>query len=358
MKALVLCAGKGTRLQPITYSLPKHVIPIANQPIVFHIIKKLVNLGITEIGLIVGYKQEIIREVVGNGSKLGAKVEYIVQDEPKGLAHAVKIGQSFVGSEPFMVFLGDNIFEDDLSNLVKRYEKEKPDSIIILKEVDEPQRFGIAIMEEDRLVKVVEKPKDPPSNLAIAGVYIFDERVFFAIDNLKPSWRGEYEITDAIQELIDQNLVVKGEILNGKWLDTGKPEDILDANQYLIQKLKGLYIHGFIDENSSLKNSVYIGKNSKIENCKIIGPIIIGEKCFISNSTLYPNTCIGNDSKIVDTEIENSIIMKNCSILNIKGKISDSIIGENVKINFPDKIGTIEKKFKLILGNDAIITGE
>lgn len=358
MKALVLCAGKGTRLQPITYSLPKHVIPLANQPIVFHIIKKLVNLGITEIGLIVGYKQEIIREVVGNGVKLGAKVEYIVQDEPKGLAHAVKIGQSFVGSEPFMVFLGDNIFEDDLSNLVKRYKIEKPDSIIILKEVDEPQRFGIAIMEEDRLVKVVEKPKEPPSNWAIAGVYIFDERVFSAIDNLKPSWRGEYEITDAIQELIDQNLVVKGEILKGKWLDTGKPEDILDANQYLMQKLKGLYIHGFIDESSSLENSVYIGKNSKIENCKIVGPIIIGEKCFISNSTLYPNTCIGNDSKIVDTEIENSIIMKNCSILNIKGKISDSIIGENVKIHSPDKIGTIEKKCKLILGNDAIIIGE
>ena len=358
MKALVLCAGKGTRLQPITYSLPKHVIPIANQPIVFHIIKKLVNLGITEIGLIVGYKQEIIRQVVGNGVQLGAKVEYFVQEEPKGLAHAVKMGQSFVGSEPFMVFLGDNIFEDDLSNLVKRYEKEKPDSIIILKEVDEPQRFGIATMDGDRLVKVVEKPKEPPSNLAIAGVYIFDERVFFAIDNLKPSWRGEYEITDAIQALIDQNLIVKGEILKGKWLDTGKPEDILDANQYLMQKLKGLYIHGDIDEISVLENSVYIGKNSKIYNCKIIGPIIIGEKCFISNSSLYPNTCIGNNSKIADTEIENSIIMKNSSISNIKGKISDSIIGENVNIHSPDKTGTIENKYKIIFGNDTVLICE
>jgi len=352
MKALILCAGKGTRLQPITHSLPKHVIPIANQPIIFHIIKKLVNLGITEIGLIVGYKQEIIRKVVGNGLKLGAKIEYFVQEEPKGLAHAVKMGQEFVGSEPFMVFLGDNIFEDDLRNFVKRYETEKPDSIVILKEVDEPERFGIAVLEGDKLVKVVEKPKHPQSNLAIAGVYIFDENVFPAIDSLKPSWRGEYEITDAIQRLIDQNLIVKGEILEGKWLDTGKPKDILDANQYLMNKLKGWYIRGDIDKESKLENSVYIGTDSKIENCEITGPVAIGQRCVISNSTLYPNTCIGDECKITDTRIANSIVMKKCLISNVKGKILDSLIGENVTIS------NIKNNCSLLLGNNDIIKGE
>ncbi|MBC8527480.1 MAG: glucose-1-phosphate thymidylyltransferase [Candidatus Cloacimonetes bacterium] len=352
MKAIILCAGKGTRLQPITYSLPKHVIPLANQPIIFHIIKKLVNLGIREIGLIVGYKMEIIREVVGNGSQLGAKIEYIVQNEPKGLAHAVKMGQSFIGSEPFMVFLGDNIFEDDLSNLVKHYEREKPSSIIILKEVNEPQRFGIAILEGDRVVKVVEKPKDPPSNLAIAGVYIFDEGIFTAIDILKPSKRGEYEITDAIQILINQNLVVKGEILQGKWLDTGKPKDILDANQYLMEKLKGLHILGDLDENSVLENSIYIDKNTRVENCKIIGPVIIGKNCLISNSTLYPNTCIGDATKINNANIENSVIMEKCVIANVKGKIFNSIIGNNVNIF------DIEKNCCLLLGSDDRIISE
>lgn len=351
MKAVILCAGKGTRLQPITHSLPKHVIPLANQPIVFHIIKKLVNLGITEIGLIVGYKQEIIREVVGNGSQFGVKIEYIVQDEPKGLAHAVKMAQSFVGSEPFMVFLGDNIFEDDLSNLVKRYKTEKPSSIIILKEVNEPERFGIAIIENGRLLKVVEKPKKPPSNLAIAGVYIFDKNVFPAIDNLKPSWRGEYEITDAIQGLIDQNLIVKGEILQGKWLDTGKPKDILDANKYLMEKLKGWHIHGDLDEESILENSVYIGKNSKIANCKIIGPVIIAENCVVTNSNLFPNTCIGSDSKVDNANIMNSIIMKKCVISNVKGKIFNSIIGENVTIS------NLKNNCKLLLGSDDELIG-
>jgi glucose-1-phosphate thymidylyltransferase len=357
MKAIVLCAGKGTRLQPITYSLPKPVIPIANQPIVFHIIKKLVNLGITEIGLIVGYKQEVIREVVGDGSRLGAKVEYFVQEEPKGLANAVKMGQEFVKSEPFMLFLGDNIFEDDLRNFVKRYETEKPDSIVILKEVDEPQRFGIAIMDGDRLVKVVEKPKHPQSNLAIAGVYIFDERVFPAIDRLKPSWRGEYEITDAIQALIDKNLVVKGEILQGKWLDTGEPQDILDANQYLMDKLKGWYLCGDLDEISILENSVYIGRNSKVENCKIIGPVIIGESCVVINSTLFPNTCIGDESMIDNANIENSIVMKECVISNVKGKIVDSIIGERVNISSLNKMENIDNVCKLLLGSDAKIVG-
>ncbi|MBC8383445.1 MAG: glucose-1-phosphate thymidylyltransferase [Candidatus Cloacimonetes bacterium] len=355
MKALVLCAGKGTRLQPLTYSMPKHILPLANVPIVFHIIKKLVNLGITEIGLIVGYMQEQIRETVGDGSQLGAKVTYIVQDKPKGLAHAVKMGQDFVGDDSFMVFLGDNIFEDDLTNLVRRYNEEKPSCIINLKEVDDPQRFGVAVLDGDRIIKVVEKPKEPLSNLALAGVYIFDKVLFQAIDELEPSWRNEYEITDAIQGLIDKDLIVKGEILHGKWLDTGKPRDIIDANRYLCSKLNGWHISGDsdLDEDSILDGTFYIGKGSKMRKCTIKGPVIIGDNCEIENATLLPNTCIGNGSEIRNVNIENSIILENSIIRNVKGKIVESIIGKNVELSALDLKGDCT----LLLGSDDKILG-
>lgn len=355
MKALVLCAGKGTRLQPLTYSMPKHILPLANVPIVFHIIKKLVNLGITEIGLIVGYMQDQVRATVGDGSQLGAKISYIVQDKPKGLAHAVKMGQDFVGDEPFMVFLGDNIFEDDLTNLVRRYNEEKPSSIIILKEVDEPQRFGIAVLDGDRMVKVIEKPKDPPSNLAIAGVYIFDKDVFPAIDALKPSWRNEYEITDAIQGLIDKGLTIKGEILQGKWLDTGKPKDIIDANMYLCSKLSGWHIadESDLDEESILDGALYIGRGSKMRQCTISGPVIIGDNCEIEHATLLPNTCLGNGSIVRNARIENSIILENSIIQNVKGTITDSIIGKNVEVSSID----LKSDCTLLLGSDDKIIG-
>ena len=355
MKALVLCAGKGTRLQPLTYSMPKHILPLANVPILFHIIKKLVNLGITEIGLIVGYMQDQVKATVGDGSQLGAQISYIVQDKPKGLAHAVKMGQDFVGDEPFMVFLGDNIFEDDLTNLVRRYNEEKPSSIIILKEVDEPQRFGIAVLDGDRMVNVIEKPKDPPSNLAIAGVYIFDKDVFPAIDALKPSWRNEYEITDAIQGLIDKGLIVKGEILQGKWLDTGKPKDIIDANMYLCSKLNGWHIAGEsdLDEKSILDGALYIGRGSRMRHCTITGPVIIGDNCEIENATLLPNTCLGNGSVVRNARIENSIILENSIIRNVKGKITDSIIGKNVEVSSID----LKSDCILLLGSDDKIIG-
>lgn len=356
MKALILCAGKGTRLQPLTYSMPKHILPLANTPIVYHIIKKLVNLGITEIGLIVGYKQEQLREKVGDGSQLGAKITYIVQDTPKGLAHAVKMGQDFVGDEPFMVFLGDNIFEDDLTNLVHRYNEEKPSSIIILKEVDEPQRFGIAVLKDDTMIKVVEKPKNPPSNLAIAGVYIFDKDVFQAIDELKPSWRGEYEITDAIQGLIDKGLTIKGEILKGKWLDTGKPKDIIDANKFFCGKLNGWHISGDsdLDEDSIIDGALYIGRGSKIRKCNFQGPVVIGENCELENAILQPNTCIGSGTRIKNATLKDSIMLEDSIIQNVEGTIRDSIIGKNVEImNI-----TLNNKCTLLLGSDDKLIGE
>lgn len=353
-KALVLAAGMGTRLRPLTYSMPKHIIPLANQPIIYHIIKKMVNLGITDIGIIVGYKQDLVREAIGDGSQLGARIEYIVQNEPKGLAHAVKMGKDFVGREPFMVFLGDNIFEDDLTHLMKRYEEEKPDSIIVLKEVDEPQRFGIAILQDGRLLKVVEKPKDPPSNLAIAGVYIFDHRIFQAIDRLTPSWRGEYEITDAIEVLINLKLVVAGEVLQGKWLDTGKPSDLIEGNQFLIQKLTGWHIYGDVDEKTEIENSVYIGKGSIVKNSTIVGPVVIGENCKIEHTRILPYTSIGNDATLRDVTIENSLIMEKCVVENIRKNIKESILGKEVHLRSTD----LAKDVRFLLGSKDIITTE
>jgi glucose-1-phosphate thymidylyltransferase len=346
-KALILAAGKGIRLRPLTYSMPKHIIPLANQPIISHIIRKLVNLGITDLGIIVGYKQELIKEELGDGSQFGAKIEYIIQHEPKGLAHAVKMGKDFVGADPFMVFLGDNILEDDLTHFMDLYNKENPDSMVLLKEVDEPQRFGIAILQEGNLVKVVEKPKDPPSNLAIAGVYIFDQRIFKAIDQLGPSWRGEYEITDAIQGLIDQNLVVKGEVLQGKWLDTGKPDDLIEGNKFLIQRLKGWHIYGDIDEESEIENSVYIGKGGMVRNSKIVGPVVIGKNCKIENSEILPDTSVGDDAILRDVTVENSLIMRGCVLENIGGKVKESILGKEVKLTSIN----LAKRCRLLLGS-------
>lgn len=351
-KALILAAGKGTRLRPLTYSMPKHIIPLANQPIISHIIRKLVNLGITDLGIIVGYKQEHIREELGDGAQFGAKIEYIIQHNPKGLADAVMMGKDFVGVDPFMVFLGDNILEDDLTHLMERYRKENPDGIVLLKEVDEPQRFGIAILQEGNLVKVVEKPKDPPSNLAIAGVYIFDQRIFKAIDQLTPSWRGEYEITDAIQKLIDQNLVVKGEILKGKWLDTGKPNDLIEGNKFLIQRFKGWHIYGDIDEDSEIENSIYIGQGSIVRNSTIVGPVVIGKNCKIENSRITPYTSVGDGVSLRNVTVANSLIMKNCVIENIEGKIRESILGKEVRLSSID----VRRELRFLLGSNDIIT--
>lgn len=349
MKAIILCAGKGTRLRPITHTLPKHIIPIANKPILFYIIEKIANLGIKEIGIIVGDNKESIRNVVKHRQDFGAKIFYIEQREPKGLANAVKMAQDFVQKQPFLVFLGDNILEDDLTNLMDKYNNDKPNSIVLLTEVDEPQRYGIAVLDGDRIVKVVEKPKVSSSNLAIAGVYIFDRNIFTAIDQLKPSWRGEYEITDAIQYLVENTYKVEAEILKGKWLDTGEPADILDANRFILENSTELEINGSIDKRSSIDGKVWIGKGTKVKNSIIKGPVSIGNNCCIEDSFIGSFTSIGDNSKIFNIQVYHSIILENSIISNI-GLVHSSLIGRSVIIEKDDKMPA---GFRFIIGDNA-----
>ena len=235
MKGLILSGGFGTRLRPLTYTGAKQLIPIANKPIIFYGIEALIKVGINEIGIVVGDTKQEVEDTVGRGEKWNAKIQYIPQQAPLGLAHAIKISQEFLGNEPFVMYLGDNILKDNLSQLVDQFKKNNPNALILLTEVTNPQEFGVAIIDSKGAVKkLIEKPKEPPSNLALVGIYLFDKEIFKAIENIKPSWRNELEITDAIQWLLDKKYRVESQTVKGWWKDTGKPEDIIEANLLIL----------------------------------------------------------------------------------------------------------------------------
>ncbi|POZ90030.1 glucose-1-phosphate thymidylyltransferase [Petrotoga sp. SL27] len=349
MKALILCAGKGTRLRPLTFTNAKPLIPIANKPTIMYSLEKIRDAGVTEIGLVVNSENiEDFKKVLGDGSQLGIKLSYIIQEHPKGLAHAVKVSKDFLDNDDFIMYLGDNLVNFDLKNFIDQFKQGNYESFILLTSVDNPSQFGIAVMEDSKVTKVVEKPKDAPSNLAIIGVYIFTPKVFEAIQNIQPSWRGELEITDAIQWLIDNSKNVGAHIVEGWWKDTGKPEDLIEANRTILSTLKEQKIEGEIRSDSSVQGMVHIGKNTKIMNSIIRGPVIIGEDVTISNAYIGPYTSIGDSAYINSSEIENSIILSYANISNVYIRIESSIIGEN------SKIYSTERKpysLKLVIGD-------
>lgn len=349
MKALILCAGKGTRLRPLTFTNAKPLIPIANKPTIMYSLEKIRDAGVTEIGLVVNSENiEDFKNVLGDGSQLGVKLSYIIQEHPKGLAHAVKVSKEFLDNDDFIMYLGDNLINFDLKNFIDQFKQGNYESFILLTSVDNPSQFGIAVMEDSKVTKVVEKPKDAPSNLAIIGVYIFTSKVFEAIENIQPSWRGELEITDAIQWLIDNSNNVGAHIVDGWWKDTGKPEDLIEANRTILSNLKEQKIEGEIRSDSSVQGMVHIGKNTKIMNSIVRGPVIIGENVTISNAYIGPYTSIGDSAYINSSEIENSIILSYANISNVYIRIESSIIGEN------SKIYSAERKpysLKLIIGD-------
>jgi len=349
MKALILCAGKGTRLRPLTFTNAKPLIPIANKPTIMYSLEKIRDAGVTEIGLVVNSENiEDFKKVLGDGSQLGIKLSYIIQDHPKGLAHAVKVSKDFLDNDDFIMYLGDNLVNFDLKNFIDQFKQGNYESFILLTSVDNPSQFGIAVMEDSKVTKVVEKPKDAPSNLAIIGVYIFTPKVFEAIQNIQPSWRGELEITDAIQWLIDNSKNVGAHIVEGWWKDTGKPEDLIEANRTILSNLKEQKIEGEIRSDSSVQGMVHIGKNTKIMNSIVRGPVIIGENVTISNAYIGPYTSIGDSAYINSSEIENSIILSYANISNVYIRIESSIIGENSKI-----FSTERKPYslKLVIGD-------
>jgi len=332
MKGLILSGGRGTRLRPLTHTSAKQLVPIANKPILFYGIESLVEAGIRKIGIVVGDTKKDVMAAVGDGSQFGAQVTYIEQPEPLGLAHAVLVAEDFLQAEPFVMYLGDNLIAHGIKEFVAQFAKNKPNSQILLAEVPNPEQFGVAELAGGRVVRLVEKPKEPKSNLALVGVYMFDEHIFEAAKSIKPSWRNELEITDAIQYLIDHNYQVESHIIKGWWKDTGKLEDILEANRMVLDMLERR-IEGFVDSDSRVEGRVVIEKGAEIINSLVRGPAIIGRRCRIVNSFIGPFTSVNYEVRIEKSEVEHSIILENSTIRDIGAKIVDSLIGKNVEIS-------------------------
>ncbi len=343
MKGLILSGGSGTRLRPITHTGPKQLIPIANKPVLLYCIEDLKKAGITNIGIILGLNMpDQVKAAIGDGSKFGVKITYIEQGEPKGLAHAVAVAEYFLGDEPFVMYLGDNVLKQGICEMVDKFNKKKPDASILLSHVKNPQQFGVAEIKNNKVVNLIEKPEVPKTDLALVGVYLFTKPVFDAIRNIKPSGRGELEITDAIQELINTNYAVDYHIVNGWWKDTGKPEDILEANRVFLDEIKGFNNGTIEDEDddgncAKIHGRVEIGEGTIIKDNSVIkGPVSIGKNCEIVNAYIGPYTSVGDNTKIIGGEIEDSILIGDC-VINCGKKIVDSLIGKGSKILSKDK---------------------
>jgi len=350
LKGIILHGGHGTRLRPLTHTGPKQLLPIANKPMSQYALEDLKTAGITEIGIIIGnVYPEKVKEYYGDGSKFGVKITYIFQDSPKGISHAIRLCKDFIGNDKFIVYLGDNVLRKNLIDYTKKFETSDSDAMILLCEIDEPQRFGIAVLDKDnpgKIKKIVEKPRDPPSNLAVIGIYFLTPKIFDVIDNLKPSWRGELEITDALDMLMNQGNKIEYDTVTGWWKDTGTPEDIIHANKLVLDSI-GTENQFLVDDDSQIKDSIVIGKGTEISRDSfIIGPAIIGKNCKIGPAVrLGPYISVGDNCTIKQCNIEDSIIMADCSI-DAKVDLTCSIIAHASEIN--DHY--LPKKHQFLLG--------
>ena len=330
MRALILAGGEGTRLRPITHTNAKQLIPIANKPVLFYGLEALAEAGVTDIGIIVGDTRKEIERAVGDGSRWGVKITMIPQEAPLGLSHAVKIARPFLKKDPFVVYLGDSLLKDGVAKWVKLFEKEAPNAQILVSRVPHPEQFGVVEMSGGCVVRVIEKPKRPKSDLALVGVYMFDHHVFESIEKLKPSERGELEITDAIQSLVDRGLNVTAHIISGWWKDTGSRATLLEANDLILKTLESAN-EGTISKNSKIEGRVVIEKGAIIDNSAVKGPAIIGCNSRVINSRIGPLTSIYHDVKIENSSIEHSIVLEKSRIFNVP-LIMDSLIGQNIEV--------------------------
>jgi len=355
MKGLLLAGGHGTRLRPLTFTGNKHMLPIANKPMLLYGLEHLINAGIKEIGVILGPIKEDVKGLLGDGSRFGVNITYIDQPDPRGLAHAIAISDNFLRDEPFAMYLGDNMLKQGAKPLIEVFEREGNDCVIGAAKVKDPSRYGVVVFDEDgRIKKLVEKPKQPVSDWALIGVYVFNRKIFEAIEKIKPSWRGELEITDAIQVLMDSGAKVDVQFVQGWWKDTGRPEDLLEANQLVLQELQPLN-EGVIEKGAILTGSVKTGKDTVIHGQTTIrGPVILGERCEIGpNVYIGPYTSIGSDVTVRNSEVENSIIMDGAHIECGK-RIIDSLIGMKAKIVSSED--NVPKGTRLILGDMTYIS--
>ncbi len=359
MKGLILSGGKGTRLYPLTYTRAKQLIPVANKPVLFRVIETIRDAGIRDIGIVTGSTDPEIREAVGDGSQFGdVQITYIPQESPDGLAHAVKISQEFLGDEPFVMFLGDNVLQGGISSLIAEFESNDWNSQIVLKRVGNPQAFGVAKLREDGSVEyLIEKPEDPPSDLALVGIYMFDKHVFEAVHAITPSPRGELEITDAIQWLIKAGYRVSPHVHEGWWIDTGKPTDMLEANSYVMDEMlmntpetERIHPSAVMDEASEVDSRVIVAEGAKIINSTVRGPATIGKAVTIENSFIGPYTSLYHHVTVRNCEIERSIVLEQSILQDIEERLQDSLVGRNAKVR---RSTTKPRSLKLNLGDHS-----
>ena len=350
MKALVLAGGTGTRLRPLTYTMAKQLVPVANKPVLHYVMQHLADDGIKQIGVIIAQETgEQIRDALSS-NPWDVNFTFIEQAEPLGLAHAVKVSRDFLGDDPFIMYLGDNLLEEGIGEFRKRFEDSGADSMILLKEVDDPRLFGVAAIDEDgRVCKLVEKPKKPPSNLGLVGVYLFSPLIHQAIDEIEPSGRGELEITDAIQKLLDQGRNVNSLIVKGWWLDTGKKDDMLEANRVVLDQWVKSDLNGEVDDESRVAGRVVLGHGSRIIRSRVRGPAVIGAGSIIEDTFIGPSTSIGENCIVRNTSLEHCVLLDGVTIEGA-GRVEDSILGRNAVVR---RTSGNHEALHLMVGDDA-----
>jgi glucose-1-phosphate thymidylyltransferase len=350
MKALILAGGKATRLRPITYTSAKQLLPVANKPILFYAIEAIRDAGITDIGVIVGDTAAEVRSAVGDGSRWDAAITYIPQPQPLGLAHAVKTAREFLGDEPFVMFLGDNLVEGGIKAFVEEFEHARPDALILLKRVLNPSAFGVASLRPDGSVeRLEEKPATPASDLALVGVYLFTSEIHRSVERIRPSARGELEITDAIQDLIDRGCNVRSRELEGWWLDTGKKDDLLAANRTVLESVER-EILGSADEESRVVGRVRIGQGTTLVRTEVRGPVVIGANCRLVDAFVGPYSSIADNVVIDNVEMEHSIVLENTTLKDLDGRMADSLVARNVTLRRSDRRPRV---YRFLLGDDS-----
>lgn len=351
LKGLVLSGGRGTRLRPLTHTAAKQLVPVGNRPILFYVLDNLQKAGVVDVGIVISPETgNAIREAVGDGGAWGMRVEYIEQKEPLGLAHAVKTAQPYLADDSFVMYLGDNLIGSGIKTFRDDFERSGVSASILLKEVENPSSFGIAEIDANqRVVRLVEKPKEPKSNLALVGIYFFTRAIHDAIATIKPSWRGELEITDAIQALLEKGSHVLSHRISAWWLDTGKKDDLLTANTVVLDEWVQRRIDGEIDGQSQVTGRVQLGKGSRIENSTVRGPVVIGEDVTIEGSFVGPFTSIGAGCRIRSSVLEHCVLLENTRV-EFVDRLEDSLIGKNSSVIKDHKS---RQAYRLSIGDDC-----
>ncbi|NJL21395.1 MAG: glucose-1-phosphate thymidylyltransferase [Leptolyngbyaceae cyanobacterium SM1_3_5] len=354
MKAIVLSGGKGTRLRPITHTGAKQLVPVANKPILWYGIEAIAQAGITDIGIVISPETgEEVKAKTGNGDRFGVNITYILQEQPAGLAHAVKVAQPFLGDSPFVMYLGDNLVQSELGLFLEQFQAKGLDALTLLCSVPNPSAFGVATIDDaGRVLQLVEKPKVPPSNLALVGIYFFSNRIHHSIASIQPSARGELEITDAIQHLIDEQKLVEASQIHGWWLDTGKKDDLLEANCIILDTCLAAENLGEVDDRSRISGRVQIGAGSRVVNCTIRGPVTIGRDCHLENCFIGPYSSIADQAVLVDADLEHSVLLQGAKVVGIHQRIVDSVIGQRAHLSMAPQR---PKALRFMIGDDCHI---